>query len=127
MKIGSFAINSRRFGVIIGIGLVLVLVMNFNTRLGDLAHLQSQRATVAAQATGVMVTHAVLQTQEAFATSSAAVDAYAHGEAHLSKPGDHVVIVLPAPGSTPPPTPIPTPVVNDLNPWDVWMSFIFGN
>lgn len=126
MKIGFFTLNWRRLGVIIGIGVVLVLVMNFNARLGDLAHLQNQAATIAAQATGVMVTHAVLLTQEAFATSSDAVDQYAHGEAHMARPGDHVVIVLPAPGSTPQPTPIPTPVVNNLSAWDVWMSFIFG-
>ena len=104
-----------------------MVVMSFNARLGDLARLQNRKATVAAQATGIMVTQAALQTQVAWATSPAAVDAYANGGAHLAKPGDHVVVVLPVPGATPPPTPIPTPVVNDSNPWDIWMSFIFGN
>ena len=126
MKIGPLQFSFRRLGVFILIGIVLVLVMNFNTRLGDLARLQNQVATVRAQATSVMVTQAALQTQMALATSPAAVDAFAHGEAHLGKPGDHVVIVLPVPGATPPPTPIPTPAVNDLKPLDVWMLFIFG-
>ena len=126
MKIGPLQISLRRVGVFILIGIVLVIVMNFNTRLGDLARLQSQVATVRAQATGVMVTQQALQTQLAIATSPAAVDAFAQGEAHMGKPGDHVVIVLPVPGATPPPTPIPTPAVNNLKPWDVWMLFIFG-
>ena len=125
MKLGSF-LTSRQVGIFIAICVMLVVVMGFNARLGDLAQLERQRSTVAAQATGVMVTQAALQTEEAWATSPAAVDAYAQGEAHMAKPGDHVVVVLPVPGATPPPTPIPTPVVNDLAPWDVWMTFIFG-
>ena len=126
MKIGSL-LKSRQVGIFIVIGVFLMVVMSFNARLGDLARLQNRKATVAAQATGIVITQSALQTQEAFATSPAAVAAYAQGEAHLAKPDDHVVIVLPVPGSTPPPTPIPTPVVNDSNPWDIWMSFIFGN
>jgi len=126
MKLGSL-FKSRQLGIFIAIGVVLMMVMSFNARLGDLARLQNRKATVAAEATGVMVTQVALQTQQAWATSPAAVASYAQGEAHLAKSGDHVVIVLPVPGATPPPTPIPTTVVNDSNPWDIWMSFIFGN
>jgi hypothetical protein len=126
MKIGPLAIHLRRLGVFIGIGVVLVLVMNFNTRLGELTRLQNQEATVQTQATGVMVTQEALQTQIAVATSPAAVDAYARGEAHMANPGDHVLVPISIPGATPPPTPIPTPVVNALSPWEVWMLFVFG-
>ena len=126
MSIGSL-LKSRQLGIFVIIGVVIALVMSFNARLGDMARLQNRKATVAAQATGIMVTQEVLKTQEAFATSPEVVATYAHGEAHLAMPGDHVVIVLPVPGATPPPTPIPTPVVNDRNAWDIWMGFIFGN
>ena len=126
MKLGSL-LKSRQVIIFIVIGLVLMLVMSFNARLGDLARLQNDMSTKAVQATGVMATHEALQTEEAYATSPAAVDGYARGGAHLAKPGDHVVIALPVPGATPPPTPIPTPVVNDSNPWDVWMAFLFRN
>ena len=126
MSIGSL-LKSRQLGIFVIIGVVIALVMSFNARLGDMARLQNRKATVAAQATGIMVTQEVLKTQEAFATSPEVVATYAHGEAHLAMPGDHVVIVLPVPGATTPPTPIPTPVVNDRNAWDIWMGFIFGN
>jgi hypothetical protein len=126
MKLGPLGINFGRLGIFILIGLALILVMNFSTRLGELAHLQNQAATVHVQATGVMLTQAALQTQVAQATSSDAVDAYARGDAHLGKPGDKVIIVVPIPGVTPQPTPMPTPPADELSPWEVWMILIFG-
>lgn len=126
MKIGPLEINFRRLGMFLIIALVLVLVMNFSSRLGDLAHLQSRAATVYVQATGAILTQEVLQTQVAQATSPAAVDGYARIEAHMGKPGDKVVAVLPVPGTTPEPTPTPVPPSTDLSTWDVWKLFIFG-
>jgi len=126
MKIGSFGTNFKRLGMLIAIVFVIALVMDFNSRLGELAQLQNQAATVRAQATGVMITQQAPQTQVAYATSQAAVDEYARNGAHMSKEGDKVVVILPVPGATPLPTPIPTPAINDLTPLDIWMAFIFG-
>ena len=126
MKIGPLQIDFRRLGIFFIIALVLVLVMNFSSRLGDLAHLQNIAATVHVQATGVIQTQSVLQTQVAQATSPAAVDEFARNEAHMGKPGDKAIVVLPVPGTTPEPSPTPTPAVNDLSPLDVWRLFIFG-
>lgn len=126
MKIGPLLLNFRRLGIFILIGVVLVLVMNFNTRLGELGRLQNEVATTRAQATGVIITQQSLQTQVALATSPAEVDSFARGEAHMAKPGDNVVVVLPSGGPTPQPSPTPTPAVNALSPWQVWMLFIFG-
>ncbi|MEI7847847.1 MAG: hypothetical protein WCK35_18745 [Chloroflexota bacterium] len=127
MKMGPLKINFRHLGTFVVIGIVLLLVMNFNARLGELAHLQNQEATVRVQATGVKITQVALITQLARVTSPAEVDAHARSEAHMSKPGDKVVIVLPDPKFTPQPAPTATPAVNDLSPWKIWMIFIFGN
>ena len=127
MKIGSLRIPLRRLGTFLIIGFVLALVMNFNTRLGELAHLHNQEATVRVQATGVMVTQEALQTQLAQVTSQAEVASNARAEAHMAQPGDNVVIVLPDPKFTPVPTPFPTPAVNDMSTWEIWKKFIFGN
>ena len=126
MKIGPLEINFRRLGMFLAFALILVLVMNFSSRLGYLAHIQNKVATVYVQATGIVQTQQVLQTQVAYATSPAAVDQYARDEAHMGKPGDKVVILLPVPGATPEPTPTPIPVVNDLTPLNVWKLFILG-
>ena len=126
MKIGPLQINLRRLGVFISIGILLVLVMNFNARLEELSRLQGEAATVRAQGTAVMVTQSALQTQVAQATSPAAVEEFARDQAHMAQPGDKVFIVMPAPGSTPPPAPAATPILTNLTNWDLWMLLIFG-
>jgi cell division protein FtsB len=126
MKIGPLQINLRRLGVFISIGILLVLVTNFNARLEELSHLQGEAATVRAQGTAVMVTQSALETRVALATSQAAVEEYARNQARMAQPGDKVFVVIPAPGSTPQPTPTATPILTNLNKWDVWMILIFG-
>jgi cell division protein FtsB len=126
MKIGPLQINLRRLGVFVAIGILLVLVMDFNSRMEELTRLQNQAATVRAEATSVMVTQFALLTQVAEATSQAAVEDYARNQAHLAQPGDTVIIPLPQPGATPLPTPTPALVYSNLSNWDVWMIFLFG-
>jgi hypothetical protein len=126
MKIGPLQINLRRVGVFVAIGILLVLVMDFNNRMEELSRLQNQAATVRAEGTAVMVTQAALQTRAAEATSVSAVEQYAREQARLALPGDKIVIPLPQPGSTPPPTPSPTPAYSNLSNWDIWMLFLFG-
>ena len=126
MKIGPFPINFRRIGTFIALLFVLALMMNLSTRLGDLKHLDNQAATVRVQATDVIITQIALQTLDAQVTSPAEVAAYARGEAHMGKPGDKVIVVLPAPGNIQVPTQTPEPAINKLTPWQVWMILIFG-
>jgi cell division protein FtsB len=126
MKIGPLQINLRRLGVFISIGILLVLVMNFNARLEELSRLQGEAATVRSQATAIMITQSALQTQVALATSPAAAEEYARNQARMAQPGDKAFIVMSAPGSTPPPAPTATPVMTNLTKWDVWMILIFG-
>ena len=126
MKIGPLEINLRRLGVLITIGIVLTLVMNFNTRLEELSRLQNEAATVRVQATAVFITQQALETQVALATSPAAVEEFARDEAHMAQPGDQVFVVVPAPGATAPPSIVPTPVESKLTRWDVWMELLFG-
>lgn len=126
MKIGPLEINLRRLGIFIAIGVILVLVMNFNARLEELARLKSEAATVEAQATAVLVTQAALETQLALATSPAAAEEYARGQAHLAQPGDKVLMPIPAPGVAPLPIPTATPAFANLTKWDVWMQLILG-
>jgi cell division protein FtsB len=126
MKIGPLNINLRRVGVFIAIGVFLAMVMNFNSRLEELSRLQSEAATVRAQATAIVVTQYALETQLALATSPAAAEEFARDQARMAQPGDKVFIVMPVPGSTPPLAPTPTPILTSMTKWDVWMILIFG-
>ncbi|MFO7583351.1 MAG: hypothetical protein R6W69_01375 [Anaerolineales bacterium] len=126
MQIGRFRLDVRRLGIIVGIVILLFLIMDFNNRMEELTRLQKEAAIVRAQATAVIVTQQALQTQVAYATSPAAVDAWAREQNRMAQDGDIVIIPLPDPNATPPPTPIPTPVLSGLTKWDVWFDLLFG-
>jgi hypothetical protein len=128
MKLGRFQIDLRRIAVFAGIGLLLVLVMQFNARVEELYRLKHQAATVGARATEVMRTQYNLQTAAAYATSDLAVEEWARQEGRMVQPGDVLVIPVPVGSATPPaqqylpPSAVGTPLSN----WDVWMLVIFG-
>jgi cell division protein FtsB len=126
MKIGRFSVDIRRIGILVGIAVLLFLIMDFNSRMEELARLQKEAAVVRAQATAVMVTQQALQTQVAYATSDAAVEAWAREQNRMAQEGDVVVVPLPDPNATPPPTPVPTPMFNNLTKWDIWVDLLFG-
>jgi cell division protein FtsB len=126
MKIGSLEINLRRLGFLIIVGMVLTIVMNFNTRLEELSHLQNEADAVHIQATAVMITQQALKTQVALATSPAAAEEFAREQAHMAQPGDQVFVVIPVPGPTAPAIPVPTPLDSKLTRWDLWIELIFG-
>jgi hypothetical protein len=85
-----------------------------------------EAAIVRGQATAVMVTQQALQTQVAYATSPAAMDAWAREQNRMALDGDIVIIPLPDPNATVPPTPSPTPVFSGLTKWDIWFDLLFG-
>jgi hypothetical protein len=100
--------------------------MDFNNRMEELARLQREAAIVRGQATAVIVTQQALQTQVAYATSPAAVEAWAREQNRMAREGDIVIIPLPDPNATPSPTPMPAPALSGLTKWEVWFDLLFG-
>ena len=121
----NIPINFRRVAVFLGAFILILLVIEFNTRLEELNRLNDQREEVRAIATEAMQTQAALQTQVAFAGSTAAVEEWARTEGHYVQEGDQAVIPVGQPGSEPvivaTPLPIPTPMQN----WEVWWKLFF--
>ncbi len=126
MKFGPLVIKPQRIAVFVGVIVLLFLIMDFNGRMDELIRLKDQDATVQAHGTDVILTQYALQTQAAYATSPAAVEDYARGQAHMAQPGDQVVVPLPVPDYTPSPQPTPTMPQADLSNLDVWMQVLFG-
>jgi hypothetical protein len=118
-------VNIRRVAIFAGIFLLILFVIEFNTRLEELNRLNDQRDEVSALATQVIQTQSALQTQVAYAESTAAVEEWARTDGRYVQEGDQPVIPLEVPGSSPvivnTPVPIPTPMQN----WEIWWTLFF--
>jgi len=121
----NIPINFRRVAIFLGIFILILVVIEFNSRLEELNRLNDQRNEVRTAATQAIQTQMVLQTHVAYAGSTAAVDEWARTEGHYVLEGDQPVIPIVQPGSEPviidPPIPLPTPMQN----WEVWWSLFF--
>ncbi len=122
----SLLINFRRIVTFLGIFILVLLVIEFNTRLEELIRLDEQRDEVRTIATQAMQTQIALHTQVAYAGSTAAVNEWARTEGHYLQEGEQPVIPIGQPGSEPvivaTPPPVPTPMQN----WEVWWNLFFG-
>jgi len=126
MKINFSFFNLRRLVTFFGLAVLLLLILDFNSRLESLSRLKNEAATVRAQATGVMVTRAALETQLAYATSDEAVSQWAREQNGMAQPGDIVVAPIALPGSQQQPTPLPLTTPPSLPPWQTWWEYFFG-
>jgi hypothetical protein len=122
----SLPISVRRFATFLSIFILILLVIEFNTRLEELNRLNNQRDEVRAIATQAMQTQIALNTQVAYAGSTAAVNEWARTEGHYLREGDQPVIPIGQPGSEPvivaTQPPMPTPMQN----WEVWWNLFFS-
>lgn len=120
-------VNVRRVLVIIGIVVLVFVVLEFNRRLEELKLLNDQASLVHVQATQAVQTQFALQTDVAYANSTAAVEEWARTDGHYIRDGDLPVVPVGVPGATPieisTPIPLPTPMQN----WEVWFNLFFGN
>jgi hypothetical protein len=118
----------KRQIIIVGVIVVLgFLLMDLNARLWELDRKNSQRESVQTQVAEQMVTFEYLHTQIAYATSPASVNDWARESAHLSQPGDIVIIPIPPGGVSPTPETLPTSAAQPVKNWQVWWSLFFGD
>ena len=122
----TLPLNLRRAATFMGVFLLIMVLIEFNTRLEELNRLNDQREEVRAVATQAIQTQIALKTQVAYAGSTAAVEEWARTEGHYVQEGDQPVIPVGQPGSAPvivaTPMPLPTPMQN----WEVWWKLFFG-
>jgi hypothetical protein len=123
----QFPIRFRRVAIFAGIFILVLFVIEFNSRLEELNRLNDQRDIMRALATQVMQTQVALQSQVAYAASTDAVEEWARTDGHYLQEGDQPVIPLEQPGSAPvivnTPIPVPTPMQN----WEIWWTLFFDN
>lgn len=107
--------------------LVLVLVMmNLNSRLSEYFRLDSERDKLATQVGDLYVTRAAMDTLVAYATSDQAVEDWARDEGHMAMPGDIVVIQITSAEQAQTPMVVETPTPRPVENWEVWWALFFG-
>lgn len=121
----QFPIRLKRVAVFAGIFILILFVIEFNTRLEELNRLNEQRDETRALATQSVQTQIALQTQVAYAASTEAVEKWVRTDGHYLQEGDQPVIPVEIPGSAPvivnTPIPSPTPMQN----WEIWRALFF--
>ena len=122
----AFLEARRRLLGVAAIFLMVLLMMNLNSRLGEYFRLDTERDKLATQVNDLKLTRIALETQVAYATSDQAVEDWARSEAHLSQPGDQVVIVITPVNNTLVPQVVETPTPRPVQNWEVWWALFFG-
>lgn len=122
----KFSFSFRRVLTFVGVFVLILFIIEFNSRLEELNRLIEQRDDVRALATQIMQTQIALHTQVAYANSDEAVEEWARTEGHYVQPGDQPVIPVGVPNSEPviieTPQPTPAPMQN----WEIWWTLFFG-
>ena len=122
----SLPISPRRIGVIAGIIILVLMVIEFNSRLEELNRLSDERDRVRVEATHSVATQLALQTAVALAASDQAAEAWARSDGFYIRPGDRPVVPIGKPGSTPVSVPSPTPMPTPMPNWRVWWNLFFS-
>lgn len=122
----NLPINLRRLAGILFIVILAFVILEFNRRLEELKLLNKQNELVHAQATQAIQTQVALQTQVAYAGSTAAVEEWARTEGKYIQDGDLPMVPIAQPGAAPVEVatlvPQPTPQPN----WQEWWDLFFG-
>ena len=106
--------------------ILILLMMDLNTRLGEMLRLNQERDDVAAQVTQVVATQDELKTQIAYATSVVAVQAWARQEGRMIQPGDVPIVPVAPPQSVTPTPEVVAPTAEPVQNWQVWEALFFG-
>ena len=110
--------------IVVGVILLVLLVMDYNTRIEKLNQLHETALTVRSQATQAMLTQVALQTQIAVATSNPVTEGEARENGEIQE-GDQRIVPLPAPGTLPAGVIQPTEVPERLMKWQIWYALFF--
>ncbi len=108
------------------LGVLVMLVIEFNNRANDLHRLEDERSLVEARLLEQEGTKGALLTQIAYATSDQAVMEWARESAKMKQPGDQVVVLIPPEDEAPTPTPVPAVISEEKNNLEGWWELFFS-
>jgi cell division protein FtsB len=107
------------------IALLMLMMTSLNSRLSEYFRLSGERDKLSTSVSSLYATRAALETQVAYATSDQAVEDWARNEAHMSRPGDQVIVPIAPVVITAAPTVVTTLTVRSVENWEVWWALFF--
>jgi hypothetical protein len=116
----------RRVFIVLGLLFMVLLVMDFNRRMAELARLSAQFENESLEITTIAETQVYLETQIAYATSAPAVEAWARENGRWARSGDFPVVPLPDPNFTPESGAPAFRVDDGLSNWQAWIMWFFN-
>ena len=114
----------KEFLILLGVLVLVLVVMDYNTRIEKLNQLNEKAVIVRAEATQAVETQIAVQTQIAEATSDPVTEEEARNNGEVQE-GDQRIVPLPAPGNLPPGVIESTPVPERLLKWEIWFALFF--
>jgi cell division protein FtsB len=116
----------KRILVIVGVIVLILLMLDFNSRMADLSRLKNQRDKLSTQDAQLVQTEQFLDTRIAYATSDVAVQDFARNNGKMIQPGDILLVPLSPGDRTPQTTPFATSVTVQVDNWQRWFALFFG-
>ena len=104
--------------------ILVVLVIEFNSRMAELNRLEAQREVVAERLSERLQTQEALEQAVARATSEPAAEQYGY-ENDMAREGDIVVVPIPEYEITLTPPPAPVVQVTQETNWQRWLALFF--
>ena len=126
MRMKSVLESRKRLIGLAAIVLLVMFMMNLNSRLSEYFHLSSERDKLKAHVVDLQATKLALDVQATNANSDGIVIGWARNEAHMARPGDQVFIPMTPSSITPTPEVEVTPTVDTVENWQVWWTLFFG-
>lgn len=119
--------SGKFVAILIGAVILTLLVLGFNSRVSEKRRLSQQEEQMDARLKSLERTRMSLETQIAYATSEAAVEEWAYEQAKMIREGQGDHLLVPLPGSGPPPesTPEQSVEVQRVENWQVWWKLFF--
>ncbi len=115
----------KETAIIVGMILLVIVMMDYNTRLEKLHQLNEKASSVRTEATVVFQTKIAIQTQIAQATSDPITEGEARNNGEIQE-GDQRIVPMPADGPALLDTPAPAPTPERIKKWQIWLALFFG-
>lgn len=111
----------KQIGLLVLAALALMIVVDFSQRLAQSQQRVEQSQLVASEVALLEAEQSALKTQVAYATTDAAVIAWAHSAAKMVQ-GDEVLVVPVIPTGAPTPLPTPLPLPTQAPNYQLWVQ-----